>query len=59
MVVNIDKTERDLLINELEESTIPDLRFMIASGMRKDLRDELKRDEVALKSLLTKLKAAA
>ncbi len=59
MVVNIDKTELDLLVNELEGSTIPDLRFMIASGMRKNLRDELKKDEVALKSLLLKLKTAA
>ncbi len=59
MVVNIDKTERELLVNELEGSTIPDLRFMIASGMRKNLRDELKKDEVALKSLLLKLKTAA
>jgi hypothetical protein len=59
MVVNMDEIERDLLINELEKATIPDLRFMIASGMRKNLRDELKKDEVALKTLLEKLKTAA
>jgi hypothetical protein len=59
MIVNLDKAERDLLITELEKTTIPELRGMIASGMRKNLRDELKRDEVALKSVLEKLKMAA
>jgi hypothetical protein len=59
MIVNLDKTERDLLVTELEETTIPELRGMIASGMRKELRDELKRDEDALKNVLEKLKIAA
>jgi hypothetical protein len=59
MIVNLDKTERDLLVTELEETTIPELRGMIASGMRKELRDDLKRDEVALKNVLEKLKIAA
>jgi hypothetical protein len=59
MIVNLDKTERDLLVTELEETTIPELRGLIASGMRKELRDELKQDEVALKSVLEKLKIAA
>jgi hypothetical protein len=59
MLVNLEKAERDLLIAELEKTTIPDLRFMIATGMRKNLRDELKQDEVALKNILEKLKMAA
>lgn len=59
MMVNLEKAERDLLITELEKTTIPELRVMIASGMRKNLRDELKQDEVALKNILEKLKMAA
>ena len=59
MIVNLEKKERDLLVTELEETTIPELRVLIASGMRKDNRDELKQDEAALKNLLEKLKMAA
>jgi hypothetical protein len=59
MNVNLEKIERDLLITELEETTIPEIRVLIASGMRKDNRDELKKDEVALKNVLEKLKMAA
>jgi hypothetical protein len=59
MIVNIDKAERDLLVTELEETTIPELRGLIASGMRKELRDELKENEIALKNVLEKLKIAA
>ncbi len=60
IVVNLEKKERDLLVNELEETAIPQIRELIASGsMRKKSRDELKDDEVALKMLLEKLKKAA
>lgn len=59
MLINLDKKERDLLVTELEETTIPELRVLIASGMRKANRDELKQDEVALKAVLEKLKMAA
>ncbi len=59
MIVNLDKRERDLLVTELEKTTIPDLRVLIASGLRKDDRDELKEDEAALKTVLEKLKMAA
>jgi len=59
MNVNLNIKEKELLVNELEETTIPDLRVMIASGMKKELRDELKQDEVVLKGLLEKLKIAA
>jgi len=59
MVIDLNKKEKELLITELEETTIPELRGVIASGMRKNLRDELKEDEVVLKGLLEKLKIAA
>jgi hypothetical protein len=59
MIVNLDKRERDLLVTELEKTTIPELRVLIASGLRKDDRDELKQDETALKTVLEKLKMAA
>ena len=59
MNVNLNIKEKELLVNELEETTIPDLRVMIASGMKKELRDELKHDEEVLKGLLEKLKIAA
>ncbi len=59
MIVDLDKKERDLLVHELEETTIPQIRELVASGMRKNNRDELKIDEEALKSVLEKLKKAA
>ena len=59
MIVNLDKKERDLLVTELEQSIISELRGIIASGMRKTDRDDLKEDEVALKNVLEKLKLAA
>jgi hypothetical protein len=59
MIVNLEKKERDLLVAELEAATIPEIRFLIASGMRKKSRDELKQDEAALKIILEKLKMAA
>jgi len=60
MIVNLEKKERDLLVAELEETTIPQIRELIASGsMRKKGRDELKQDEDVLKTVLEKLKKAA
>jgi hypothetical protein len=59
MIVNLDKRERDLLVTELEETTIPQIRELVASGMRKNNRDELKMDEEVLKGVLEKLKKAA
>ena len=59
MIVNLEKKERDLLVAELESSTIPQLRELIASGMRKKSRDEMKEDEAVLKALLEKLRKAA
>lgn len=59
MMVNLEKKERDLLVTELEETTIPQIRELVASGMRKISRDELKENEVVLKTVLEKLKEAA
>jgi hypothetical protein len=59
MIVNLDTRERDLLVKELEETTIPQIRELVASGMRKNNRDELKIDEAVLKTVLDKLKMAA
>ncbi len=60
MLVNLERKERDLLVTELEGTTIPQIRELIASGsMRKKSRDELKQDEDVLKALLEKLKKAA
>ena len=59
MNINLEKKERDLLVTELEETTIPQIRELVASGMRKKNRDELKQDEEVLKTLLEKLKKAA
>ncbi len=60
MVVNLDTKERDLIVDELEHTAIPQLRELIASGsMRKKSRDELKMDEMALNALIEKLKKAA
>ncbi len=60
MIVDLDNKERDLLVTELEKSTIPEIRELIASGsLRKKSRDELKEDEAVLKTLLEKLRKAA
>lgn len=59
MTINLEKRERDLLVTELEETTIPQLRMLVASGMRKNSREELKEDEIVLKTLVEKLKLAA
>jgi hypothetical protein len=59
MIINLEKRERDLLVTELEETTIPQIRELVASGMRKKSRDELKEDEILLKAVLEKLKMAA
>ncbi len=58
MNVEFEPKERDLLITELE-SILPELRGIIASGVRKDLRDEMKKDKVILYTILEKLKQAA
>ncbi len=59
MLVNLEKREVDLLVDELEKAAIPEIRTLVASGMRKISRDELKEDEALLKGVLDKLKKAA
>ncbi len=59
MIINLDKTERNSLITELEEVTIPEIRMLIASGILKTLRDELQEDEVVPKNVFEKMKMAA
>jgi hypothetical protein len=60
MIVDLDKKERDLLVEELEHTTIPQLKELIGSGsLRKKGRDELKEDEAVLKTVVEKLKKAA
>jgi len=60
MIINLEIKERDLIVDELEHTAIPQLRELIASGsMRKKSRDELKEDEVSLNRLIEKLKKAA
>jgi len=57
MVVEFNHTERELLISQLEVMILPELRCQIGSGIRKELRDELKKDKVMLTEILEKLKA--
>ena len=60
MIIDLDKKERDLLVEELEHTTIPQIRELIASGsLRKKSREELKEDEIVLKTMVEKLKKAA
>lgn len=58
MVVDLNHTERDILITQLEVMILPELRCQIGSGVRKELRDEMKKEKVALTEILGKLKAA-
>jgi hypothetical protein len=59
MVVELNHLERDFLINQLEVMILPELRCQIGSGVRKELRDELKKEKAALVEILQKLKSAA
>ncbi len=59
MIIELNPKEKELLVTELEKTIIPELRGEIASGMRKELREEFKKDEEVLKNVLEKLKKAA
>ena len=60
MIIDLTMKERDLLVEELEKATIPEIRELIASGsLRKKGREELKEDEIVLKGMVEKLKMAA
>lgn len=58
MKVELKPREKELLITELEH-IIPELGGVIASGVRKDLRDEMKKERDMLRDILEKLKMAA
>ncbi len=58
MKVELEPKEVELLVCELE-TIIPELRGLIASGMRKELRDDIKKDKFMLMDILEKLKMAA
>jgi hypothetical protein len=57
MVFELNDTEKELLISQIEVMILPELRCQIGSGIRKVLRDELKKDKIALTNILEKLKA--
>jgi len=60
MIIDLTMKERDLLVEELEKATIPEIRELIASGsLRKKGREELKEDEIIIKGMVEKLKKAA
>jgi hypothetical protein len=56
--LELDTEERDVLVPELE-SVIRELGGVIASGVRKDLRDEMKKERDMLRDILERLKTAA
>jgi hypothetical protein len=59
IIIELNPKERDLLVTEIEGFIIPEIRGEVASGMRKELREEREEDEVVLKDILEKLKKAA
>lgn len=58
MNVHLEPSEIVLLATQLE-STIQELRGMIASGMRKEMRDDIRKDKLMLMEILEKVKMAA
>lgn len=58
MKFDLQPQEVDLLIRELE-TMIQELRGLIASGMRKDLRDDIRKDKDMLMEIVVKIRAAA
>jgi hypothetical protein len=58
MIVELNEQEKDLLISEIEVNVLPELRCQIGSGVRKEIRDDLKLDKVTLIRIVEKLKAA-
>lgn len=57
MNVQLEPKEIELLVCQLE-STIQELRGLIASGMPKDMRDDIRKDKVMLMEILEKVKMA-
>ncbi len=58
MKVDLKPKEIELLATQLE-STIQELRGLIASGMRKEMRDDIRKDKMMLMDILEKVKMAA
>ncbi len=59
MKVDLNPKEIDLLASELE-SSIRELRGLIASSdMRKETRDDIRKDKIMLMDILVKVKTAA
>jgi len=57
MNLELTDKERDMLVGVLKDY-IPELRGEIASGVKHDLKLELKEEEEVLKGILEKLKVA-
>jgi len=58
MKVELNEQEKELLISEIEVKVLPELRCQIGSRVRKEIRDDLKQDKIALVSIVERLKAA-
>jgi hypothetical protein len=56
MKLELTDKERDMLVGVLKDY-IPELRGEIASGVKHDLKMELKEEEAVLKGILEKLNA--
>jgi len=56
MGIDLTVQERNLLVNQLEDLILPELRCQIGSGIRKDLRDVLKKEKEILMNIIEKLK---
>jgi len=59
MMIELNDNERELLVHQIEVMILPELRCQIGSGVRKELRDEMKHEKVVLTQILEKLKGAA
>ena len=58
MNIHLEPKEIELLATQLE-STIQELRGLIASGMRKNMRDDIRKDKLMLMDILEKVKMTA
>ena len=58
MMLEINEQEKELLISQLEIMVLPELRCQIGSRVRKEIRDDLKKDKSTLVSIVEKLKAS-
>lgn len=56
MVIELNAQERNFLIDQLEVMILPELRCQIGSGIRKELRDDLKKEKEILVNIIEKLK---